>query len=145
MESKPFWKQKPLHRMSDEEWESLCDGCGKCCLFKLKKNKAEKVQYTSVSCRFLCPRTCRCTSYKKRKKLVPTCMILTPARVEEFSWLPKTCAYRLVYEGKDLPHWHHLVSGDPGMIHRLGVSVKGKVISEKQINLLQLYRYVVNW
>ncbi len=145
MESQPFWKQKSLHQLSREEWELLCDGCAKCCLFKLEDKKTGSVSYTGVCCRLLSLRTCRCTSYKNREKQVPTCMNLSPTRVEQFHWLPKTCAYRLVHEGKDLPLWHHLVSGDKELIHRLGFSIKGKVVSEKNIHMLRLHQHVVDW
>jgi uncharacterized cysteine cluster protein YcgN (CxxCxxCC family) len=141
----PFWKQKCLREMTRGEWELLCHGCGKCCLYKLQDKKTDEIQYTNVCCHLFCTQTCRCSSYLNRHHLVPTCIILTPTRVEQFSWLPKMCAYRLLFEGKDLPWWHHLVSGEPDLIHRLGLSVKGKVISEKHIHPLQLREYTVDW
>ena len=141
----PFWKKKSLREMNRQEWELLCDGCGKCCLYKIQDEKTGEVQYTNVSCRLLCTKTCLCNSYKNRYHLVPTCMILTPTRVEEFCWLPKTCTYRLLAQGKDLPWWHHLVSGDPDLIHHLGLSIKGKVISEDYVYPLQLRQHIVQW
>jgi uncharacterized cysteine cluster protein YcgN (CxxCxxCC family) len=141
----PFWKHKPLHKMTRQEWESLCDGCAKCCLNKLEFEKTGEVRYTNVCCRYLDLDACRCTAYKRRALLVPHCAILTPGRVKQFHWLPRTCSYRLLYEGKDLPSWHHLVSGDRDMVHRLGHSVKGKVISDQFIPLSQLEKYIVDW
>jgi uncharacterized protein len=141
----PFWKQKSLREMNRREWELLCDGCGKCCLYKIRDAKTGEVQYTDVSCRLLCSETCRCNSYENRYRLVPTCLILTPTRVEEFAWLPRTCTYRLLAQGKDLPWWHHLVSGDPDLIHRLGLSIKGKVVSEDYIHPLRLRQHIVQW
>jgi uncharacterized protein len=141
----PFWKQKTMSQMNLEEWESLCDGCGKCCLNKLELEETGEILYTDVCCRLFCTRTCRCLSYENRLKLVPTCMLLTPDKVEQFHWLPANCAYRLVAEGKELPPWHYLVSGDRTMIHRLGLSVKGKVISEEYVSMEQMAERVVNW
>jgi uncharacterized cysteine cluster protein YcgN (CxxCxxCC family) len=138
-----FWKEKSLLEMNSREWELLCDGCGKCCLHKFQDE--EKIEYTNVCCKLLCIQTCRCTSYKYRHLLVPTCMILTPSRVEKFFWLPESCAYRLLYQGKDLPPWHHLVCGDRDLIHRSGFSVRGKVISEIHIHPLQLEQHIVKW
>jgi uncharacterized cysteine cluster protein YcgN (CxxCxxCC family) len=142
---RPFWKEKSLERMTRKEWELLCDGCGKCCLFKLEDAKTGKVSYTNVCCGLLDLRTCRCKSYKKRGLLLSSCAILTPNRVAQFHWLPRTCTYRLLYEGKDLPPWHHLVCGDRNLIHHLGHSVKAKVISEEYIPPGQLENYIVDW
>jgi uncharacterized cysteine cluster protein YcgN (CxxCxxCC family) len=144
-QAESFWKSKGLREMTRAEWELLCDGCGKCCLQKLQDEKTGAVDYTNVCCRLFSPATCRCTSYHDRHLRVPTCMILTPPRVEAFDWLPETCAYRLLSKGKDLPYWHHLVSGDPNLIHRLDLSAKGKVISEKHIHPLQISRHIVQW
>ena len=141
----PFWKQKSLREMNRREWELLCDGCGKCCLYKIRDKKTGEVQYTNVCCRLLCRETCRCNSYENRYYLVPTCMILTPSRVEEFCWLPRSCAYRLLAQGIGLPWWHHLVSGDPDLIHRLGLSIKDKAVSEDFIHPLQLRHHLVQW
>ncbi len=142
-----YWKSKSLRDMSPGEWELLCDGCGKCCVYKIRDEKNGEVQYhyTKVCCRLFDQETCRCTSYANRQKEVSLCMILTPSSVEELYWLPKTCAYRLLSQGQDLPWWHHLVSGDPDLIHRLGFSVKGKVIPEKAIHFLRLRHYIVQW
>lgn len=131
--------------MTRPEWESLCDGCGKCCLFKLKGTGEYETLYTKVCCYMLNIETCRCKSYWQRQTTVSTCLVLTPERLEEFLWLPKTCAYRLVSEGKDLPDWHHLVCGDRETIHRLGYSVKAKVISSEFVHPKQLPDFIVDW
>ncbi|MCP5046885.1 MAG: YcgN family cysteine cluster protein [bacterium] len=141
----PFWKKKPLSGMTREEWESLCDGCAKCCLFKFENQEQKEVEYTNVSCRLLDTATCTCTSYWNRSSRVPSCMTLTPKRVEDFYWLPKSCAYRLIEEGKDLPSWHHLVCGDKEMIHTMGFSVKSKVIPEEYVHPDDLPLHIMEW
>ncbi len=117
--------------MSREEWESLCDGCGKCCLGKVDDPLTGRLRQTDVACRLLDPDSCRCSSYAERKRFVPDCVVFTPAKVPALAWLPSTCAYRLVHEGKDLFPWHPLVSGDPGSVHRAGISVRGRMVSER--------------
>ncbi len=129
----PFWKTTTLEKMSSEQWESLCDGCGKCCLFKLDDDDG-RIYRTSIACKLLNPNTCQCSNYKERKKIVPDCIELTVASIPKYTWLPKSCSYRLVYEGKDLPKWHHLVCGDKNQVHTKGKSVRGKVISEMSVN-----------
>ncbi|MDG1709463.1 MAG: YcgN family cysteine cluster protein [Emcibacteraceae bacterium] len=133
----PFWKEKSFNDMTKEEWESLCDGCGLCCLHKLEDADTGDISYTNVACRLLNTESCRCNKYTKRKKLVPDCVILTPDQVSEFKWLPKTCAYRLISEGKELLKWHPLVSGSTITVHQEGISVSGKVISERDAGDLQ--------
>ncbi len=108
-----FWQEKSLAEMSRQEWESLCDGCARCCLHKLEDEDSGKVHYTSVVCKYLDESTCQCTNYQDRSSLVPDCVWLTPDTAEAFKWLPITCAYRLIAEGKDLKWWHPLVSGRP--------------------------------
>lgn len=127
----PFWKTKTLEAMSPEEWESLCDGCGKCCLSKLEDEDTGEIHFTSVGCRLLNAETCRCSDYANRRALVADCVGLTPQNVRTISWLPKTCGYRLVAEGRDLYPWHPLVSGDPESVHRAGVSVRGRVTASE--------------
>ena len=117
--------------MTSDEWESLCDGCGLCCLHKLEDAQTAEVSYTNVACRLLDTQSCRCKNYAKRKKLVPDCVILKPEQVAEFKWLPPTCAYRLISEGKDLYPWHQLKCGNDNDVHSAGVSVQNKVISER--------------
>lgn len=131
-ENKPFWERKSLHAMTRQEWESLCDGCGKCCLHKLEDPDTGKVTYTNVACRLLDLRTIRCRRYKDRKRWVPDCTVLRPDEISNYSWLPDTCAYRRAHEGRPLPDWHHLLTGSRAEMHRRGASVKGRVISEKE-------------
>ncbi|WP_048648935.1 YcgN family cysteine cluster protein [Nitratireductor soli] len=125
--SEPFWKTKPLAAMNDAEWESLCDGCGKCCLAKLEDEDTGEIHWTSVGCRLFDAQGCRCKDYENRFKRVSDCVRLTPDNVATISWLPSTCAYRLVAEGRDLPWWHPLVSGDPRTVHEAGISMLGRV------------------
>lgn len=136
-ESEPFWRHKPLSAMNAQEWESLCDGCAKCCLAKLEDIDTGTLHWTNVACRLLDPGTCRCTRYSERARLVPDCVQLTPDNIADLFWMPSTCAYRLLAEGKDLPDWHPLVSGDPDSVHRAGVSVRGRVISERRAGPLE--------
>ncbi|MGQ3029553.1 MAG: YcgN family cysteine cluster protein, partial [Ferrovibrionaceae bacterium] len=112
MTDQPFWRAKTLDQLSRDEWESLCDGCGKCCLHKLEDMDTGRVHYTNVACRLLDLGTCRCGNYPKRQALVPDCISLDPTLVDALKWMPSTCGYRLVAERKDLPWWHPLVSGD---------------------------------
>ncbi|MFT5008106.1 MAG: putative cysteine cluster protein YcgN (CxxCxxCC family) [Reinekea sp.] len=118
-----FWKRKTLAQMNQSEWESLCDGCGKCCLQKLEDEDDGTVYYTNVVCQYMAD-DCSCTQYQDRHELVPNCVWLKPEDVENFFWLPSTCAYRLLSEGQDLPAWHPLVSGDPERIHAVNISVQ---------------------
>ncbi|MCI4665301.1 MAG: YcgN family cysteine cluster protein [Neomegalonema sp.] len=119
-----FWRKKTLEQLSHEEWEALCDGCGKCCLLKLEDCDTNKVSYTNVACRLFDPETCRCGSYDLRFQLVPQCVQLTPETVRrEKEWMPRTCAYRLVAEGYDLYPWHPLRTGDANSVHEAGVSI----------------------
>lgn len=138
----PFWKRKALADMSRDEWESLCDGCGKCCLHKIEDIDTSILYYTSVVCRLFDDQRCRCTRYAERTMLVPDCLTLTPENLDAIDFLPDTCAYRLLNEGLDLPDWHPLVSGDPTSVHRAGVSVRGKVISEEYVHPDDLVNYI---
>jgi len=139
----PFWKRKTLTEMSKAEWESLCDGCARCCLNKLENDATGEVQYTDVACRLLDSHACRCTSYVDRRRFVPDCVILTTRNVKRLTWMPSTCAYRLVAQGKDLYWWHPLVSGDPETVHAAGISVRGRVVSERDTDDLE--NHVVGW
>ncbi|MGH6891038.1 MAG: YcgN family cysteine cluster protein [Dongiaceae bacterium] len=139
----PFWKTKTLGRMTQAEWESLCDGCGKCCLNKLIDADANELFFTNVACRLLDAKSCQCTRYKDRSKLVKDCVRLTPRNVKKIRWLPDTCAYRLVAEGKDLFDWHHLICGDRNEVHRAGASVRGRTISETDAG--ELENHLVDW
>jgi len=125
--------------MSEAEWESLCDGCGKCCLHKLEDADTGEVTYTAVACRLLDSETVRCSHYAKRRRLVPDCALLTAETVRRMAWLPRTCAYRLIAEGKDLYDWHPLISGDPESVCRAGISVRGRVVSERDAGPVEDY------
>ncbi len=130
----PFWRTKTLAEMSPSEWESLCDGCAKCCLLKLEDEDTGEFAPTDVACRLLDLGTCRCRHYSERSRYVPDCRILDPERVARLAWLPSTCAYRLLHEGKPLPAWHPLVSGDPETVHLAGMSVRHRVLSESEVD-----------
>ncbi len=145
MAAEPFWRTKTLAEMTPEEWESLCDGCAKCCLVKLEDEDTGEIDPTDVACRLLDLGTCRCGDYANRKRKVPDCVILSPDNVGELRWMPATCAYRLVHEGKDLYPWHHLVCGDRDAVHREGVSIKGRVVSERDVADEDLPDHVINW
>lgn len=140
-----FWAAKKLHEMTPEEFESLCDGCGKCCLHKLEDEDTGDVYYTKVACRYLDHDTCRCSQYSQRQQLVAECAVLTPESVKDTYWLPETCAYRLVAEGLPLFDWHPLVSGDPDSVHAAGMSVAGKVLAENAVAAADLEDYIVRW
>lgn len=133
----PFWKRKTLRQMSPAEWESLCDGCAKCCLHKLEDEGTGEVHHTNVACRLLDLSTGRCANYRQRKLLVPDCLKLTVDRIRRSDWLPATCAYRLVAEGKDLPDWHPLITGDTESTRRRGHSVVGWAVSERDAGPLE--------
>ena len=132
-----FWEVKTLEQMSREEWESLCDGCGKCCIHKLEDEETGELHATNVACRLLDRRSGRCTDYKHRKLYVPECVRLTPAKLKQLDWLPSTCAYRLLADGEDLPEWHPLITGDPESVHRAGQSVRGWTVSEDEAGDLE--------
>ena len=142
MDELPFWQAKSLHEMSAREWESLCDGCGRCCLHKLR-DEDDVLHFTNVACHMLDLRSCRCRDYPRRQERVPDCVALAPADVGTIDWLPPSCAYRLVAEGQDLPAWHPLRSGDPDSVHRAGASVRGRVIDERKAG--QLEDYLAAW
>lgn len=133
----PFWERKSLSEMTEQEWESLCDGCGKCCLHKLEDIDTGEIEFTNVVCRLMDMGTCRCSRYADRERLMPDCVILTPENLERLNWMPSTCAYRLLNEGKKLFDWHPLVSGDPESVHRAGISIRGRAISERRAGPLE--------
>ncbi|TYO89665.1 YcgN family cysteine cluster protein [Oceanicella actignis] len=127
-DAEPFWRTTPLARMTRAQWESLCDGCGRCCLLKLEDEDDGTVAYANVHCRLFDPETRRCGAYARRKALVSGCVILSPQTIDEIKdWMPATCAYRLLAEGKPLFDWHPLISGDPDSVRRAGVAVQGSV------------------
>src|SRR5690554_836372 len=132
--SHPFWRHKGLHEMSPQEWESLCDGCGLCCLQKLEDEEDGTVYYTRIACELLDRQNCQCSDYPNRLERVPGCLQLTAEQVEQLDWLPRTCGYRLINEGKDLPDWHHLVCGDRSAVHKAGISLAGQMLSPRDVH-----------
>jgi uncharacterized protein len=142
----PFWRRKAMKDMTQAEWESLCDGCGRCCLNKLQEEGSDRTYYTDVACRLLDGQSCRCSDYDNRSAKVKDCVTLTSRNINRISWLPPTCGYKLVAQGKDLYWWHPLVSGDPETVHQAGVSVRGKVgASEVDVPDKDLEDHIVSW
>ncbi|NNE39875.1 MAG: YcgN family cysteine cluster protein [Marinicaulis sp.] len=139
MSQKPFWQTKTLSQMSSEEWESLCDGCGRCCIYILHNEETGDVFETDVGCKLFDPKTRRCRDYKNRSARVPDCVRLTPQNAKSLHWLPETCAYRRLANGKKLKKWHPLISGDPNSVVAAGIAVSPHLISENDIddNLLE--------
>lgn len=141
----PFWRRKSLSEMTGEEWESLCDGCARCCLMKLENEDDGAVFHTDIACRLLDCHSCRCADYDNRSAKVPDCIPLSPDRVSALFWLPPSCAYRLVAEGRDLYWWHPLVSGDPETVHQAGVSVRGRTCPEESVAAEDMEDRIVSW
>ena len=139
----PFWRRKRLAQMTRDEWESLCDGCGKCCLHKLEDADTGEIAMTDVTCGYLDLEACQCRDYANRQTNVPDCVKLTRANLPKLKWLPETCAYRLIYQGNDLPEWHQLVCGNREEVHRAGQSVRGAAVSEVEVEDIE--RHVTNW
>jgi uncharacterized protein len=141
----PFWQRKKLTELTAEEWESLCDGCGRCCLKKLQDETTGQVAYTDVACKLLDRDRCRCRRYARRHELVPDCVALRPDDEQTFAWLPTTCAYRKLAAGKPLDWWHPLVSGDPDSVHRAGISVRGRTLREADVPGDELDTRIIRW
>jgi hypothetical protein len=133
MAGEPFWRRKRLEQMTAKEWESLCDGCGLCCLVRFEDEETGEVVPTRVHCKLFDPELCRCSDYADRHAHVPDCIKLTPGNIEALEWMPKSCAYRRLHEGRGLANWHPLISGDPESVHRAGVSVRGQTVSESAL------------
>ena len=140
---KPFWETKTLDQMTRAELESLCDGCGRCCLHKLRDDDTGALWWTNVACRLLDNDTCQCSNYTKRRRLVPDCVQLTAENLTEIDWLPPSCAYRRLAEGKTLAWWHPLVSGDAATVHTSGISVRGRVVDERDAGPLD--HHLAEW
>ncbi len=142
MTAEPFWKSKTLDQMTPGEWESLCDGCGRCCLNKLEDEDTGEFLYTRAACKLLDIGTCRCTDYSNRHDKVPDCVALTPQNVGSLGWLPGTCAYRLLAEGKSLPWWHPLVSGRQATVDEAGITIKNEAYSEEGLSVDDLVDHI---
>ncbi|MFN3236715.1 MAG: YcgN family cysteine cluster protein [Pseudomonadales bacterium] len=141
----PFWQSKTLEEMTPAEWESLCDGCARCCLHKLEDEDDGEVYYTAVVCRYLDQDNCRCGDYENRHINVPNCVELSPERVDEFHWLPTSCAYRRLAEGRGLAEWHPLVAGDRAKMVAAGITVTGKVIDERHVHPEDYETQIIHW
>jgi hypothetical protein len=140
-----FWERIALPQMSAEEFEALCDGCGKCCLHKLQDEDTEEVYYTRVACELLDPVSCRCRDYHKRRQRVADCMVLGRENIEQFHWLPSSCAYRLLARGQALPPWHYLLTGDRDSIHRAGASVRGRTLAAEFVHEEGMQEHIIHW
>lgn len=143
--AQPFWKTRSLEEMSRREWESLCDGCARCCLNKFEDDETGEIEWTSIHCRMLDAGACRCSDYEHRSEHVPDCIQLTPQNVRTLSWLPVSCAYRLIAEGRDLYWWHPLVSGDPETVHQAGISIRGRTVDEMAVPFEDWEDHIVEW
>ncbi len=144
LSDQPFWEKKTLATLTKQEWESLCDGCGKCCLIKLEDIDDGEVYYTSVACQYLNTSTCRCTVYPQRFKKVPACTSITIDNIHQLNFLPETCAYRRVAENKPLPNWHPLLCNNTTSMHKANASVKNKAISENKVSSDNLEDYIID-
>lgn len=144
-ENNRFWENRHFSEFTEEEWESLCDGCGQCCLMKLEDDDTGRYYFTNVTCRLLDMDSCQCGKYKSRTRDMPSCVVITPDNIEGLDWLPRTCAYRLVAAKKELPFWHPLVSGNSGSVHDSGRSIRGKCISEKFVHADDLKEHIIDW
>lgn len=142
---RPFWNTKTLEEMTTAEWESLCDGCGRCCLHKLEDIDTGLYFYTNVACRLLDGETCRCRNYPNRESLVKDCLVLSPDDHQHYNWLPATCAYRRLANGMDLEWWHPLVSGEPDTVHQARISVRSRTVSENTVRKEQLEDHIISW
>lgn len=132
-----FWQTTALEDMTNAQWESLCDGCGKCCLNKIIDDETEALYYTNAACHLLDDETCQCKRYSDRFKYVPECTVISLANLPELTWLPESCAYRRLYVGRDLPHWHPLITGSKDEMHKIGISVRGKTVNEMKVRYLE--------
>jgi len=139
-----FWKEKTLESMSDEQWESLCDGCGRCCVWKFEDADSGEILYTDIRCKLFNDHSCRCNDYPNRNTLVPDCMHIRHMEDQHYAWLPNTCAYRLLHEGKPLFDWHPLISGDPASVHLAGISLKNKTTCGENISPEDIVRHIID-
>lgn len=140
-----FWEKFPLEQLNSAEWEALCDGCGLCCLVKLEDEDTHEIVYTKVACKLLDCETGACGNYAARQQFVPDCIQLSPTRLQQIGWLPSSCAYRRVNEGKKLPNWHHLITGSRDSVILAKKSAARRCISETQVDEDDIERYIVRW
>lgn len=133
MTNQPFWQMKSLQQMNDDEWEALCDGCGRCCLNKLQDADSDEIYFTNIACNQLNLKTCACRHYAHRFTYEPSCIQLTRENIGDFAWLPPTCAYRLLAENRPLPAWHPLLTGSKKAMHAAGISVKFIAVHEREV------------
>ncbi|MDG1693815.1 MAG: YcgN family cysteine cluster protein [Porticoccaceae bacterium] len=140
-----FWQTKKLHQMTSAEWESLCDGCGKCCLVKLEDFDTAEIYHTDLACKLLNINACRCSDYKNRQKQVDDCVKLDPKNLESIQWLPDTCSYKLIEQGKPLPDWHHLRTGNRDAVHQVLGSVRHFATSEVGVKEHDLEQHIIQW
>ena len=145
MSQNQFWKTIALDQLDKDQWESICDGCGKCCVLKLEDVDTGDVHYTDVACKLLDCENARCTNYVARKTHVPDCVLLTPDNLGILSWMPQSCAYRLIYEKKDLPDWHPLITNDANSTMLTGHSVANRVVPEGIVDEDDLPDHITNW
>ncbi|WP_455380675.1 YcgN family cysteine cluster protein [Acidihalobacter prosperus] len=138
-----FWREVSLAEMNQEQWEAVCDGCGRCCLHKLQDEDTNEVYFTNVACKLLDLHSCQCVDYRNRQKQVPDCIQMTIRDLPNFDWLPQTCSYRRLAAGYDLPEWHYLVCGDINAVHKAGISAQGRCVSEKEVD--DLDAHIVHW
>ena len=141
----PFWKRKTLAQMTPEEWESLCDGCGRCCLIKLEDEDTGEIVHTRVACELLNIGNCHCTDYQRRQEKIPDCVKLATHTVEELGWMPESCAYRLISNGEDLAWWHPLISGSLETVHEAGISIRDFAISETRVKDKAFEKYILKF
>jgi uncharacterized cysteine cluster protein YcgN (CxxCxxCC family) len=141
----PFWETLSLDEMTEAQWESLCDGCGRCCLQKLEDEQSAEVWFTRVSCRLLNTDTACCTDYPNRFAKVHDCLSVRPLTEEKINWLPASCAYRKLHLGEKLENWHPLVSGRPESVREAGISVAGRCISETEVPVNDYLHHLIHW
>ncbi len=144
-DSAPFWELKSLDELDDEEWESLCDRCGRCCLQKLEDEDSGEVHYTDVACKLLDTDACQCSHYASRHKYVSDCIEVRPLDAEKLAWLPDSCAYKTLHEGRQLQSWHPLISGDPASVHTCGIGMAGRCQSEQEVPVVELVHHLISF
>lgn len=145
LQADQFWQHKALSEMSSSEWESLCDGCGKCCLVKLEDADNGDIYHTDVGCKLLDLHSCQCSNYQRRHEFVDDCMKLSPNNIGELDWLPESCSYRMLARGQELPSWHHLISGNRDKVHSYGISLRGRAVSELDVRDDRMEDHIIHW